>query len=51
MNSLVLNRKIGSVALFQNFGLAGWFSKYEIEEESSPYRRHMSVLVLLTYSL
>ena len=51
MNSLVLNRKMRSVASSQNFGLAGWFSKYRIKKESSLCERHMSMLVLLTPSL
>lgn len=50
MNSLVLNRKIWSITLFQDFGLASWFSKYKIEEELSPCGRYMFVLVLLTHS-
>ena len=51
MNSLVPNKKIESAVLSQDFGLASWFSKYRIEEESSPCGRHVFVSVLLTHFL
>ena len=46
INSLVLNRVMGSAVLFQDFGLASWFSKYGIEEELSSCRKYMPVSVL-----
>ena len=50
-NLSVLNKKIRSIALSQEFGLLDWFSIYRIEEDSRSCEWHMSMFVLLMPSL
>ena len=58
VNLLVPKIKIESAVLSQNLGSAGWFSLYKIKEVLKscrmgvvlrPYRKHISVSVLLTH--
>jgi len=48
-NLSVLNKKIRSVALSQEFSLPSWFSIYRMKEDSRPYEWYISVSILLMF--